>query len=452
MESESNINLENPDLDLVCTNPVKEESDMIETNCSSEVKPTQNEKLFTASFLILWQGQFISALGDVVYGIALGFWVLAVTGSTALMGSLMAASVLPGVLVSPFAGVFVDRIDRKRLLILMDFIRGLFMCLVSIAAFKGFLEIWMVFVAGVALSVCGAFFHPATNAIIPDIVPKSKLTNANSIFGMIFSGSNIIGSSLGGFIFQLVGAPIMFLFNGLSFIFSGSSISFVKIPKHVKAVKEQHFFTDMKDGFVFMWKFRGLRYMLIMASILNFFAYIAIVLFLPLFQRTEGLGPAKYGFAMAFFTGGMLLGMLITAIIHIPPIKRLLIYMGSSFISCICFIAFPQFHNFIIMCILLLAGGLLNAISNVFIMSSIQASTPENMRGKVFSLLSTVTQGLTPIAMAVGGVLAEFIPIKMVISLSFVIVFIIFVPFAFNMHFKRFINFDPKTQKLEDVL
>ncbi|EOC99754.1 MFS transporter [Caldisalinibacter kiritimatiensis] len=74
------------------------------------------ERLWTKDFFLLWQGQLVSALGDVVYSIALGFWVLKVTGSTALMGTLMAASVLPRVIISPFAGVFVDRSDRKKVL------------------------------------------------------------------------------------------------------------------------------------------------------------------------------------------------------------------------------------------------------------------------------------------------------------------------------------------------
>ena len=73
-------------------------------------------RLWNRGFLLLWQGQLVSSLGDVIYEIALGFWILAVTGSTAMMGSLMAASALPRILVAPFAGVLVDRSERKWLL------------------------------------------------------------------------------------------------------------------------------------------------------------------------------------------------------------------------------------------------------------------------------------------------------------------------------------------------
>jgi MFS family permease len=75
------------------------------------------ERLWTSGFVILWQSQLVSTVGDAIYGIALGFWVLSATGSTALMGALMAASTLPGVLIAPVAGVLIDRTAKKRLLI-----------------------------------------------------------------------------------------------------------------------------------------------------------------------------------------------------------------------------------------------------------------------------------------------------------------------------------------------
>ena len=258
------------------------------------------EKLWSSSFFILWQGQLVSTLGDAIYSIALGFWVLAVTGSTALMGTLMAASTLPGVLISPFAGVLIDRCNKKRLFILMDILRSI--CIVSLAAaaYRGFIAIWMVFVAGILLSVCGAVFSPGIQSTIPDLVPKSKIANANSVFSIVATGSNMLGSVAGGFLFQTLGAPLLFLINGLSFLFSGASLPFVKIPQNNQKEKS-HFFKDMGDGFTYMWRQKGLRIILIVAAMINFFSYIGIVLFLPLCQSTPSLGAGKYGIAMACF-------------------------------------------------------------------------------------------------------------------------------------------------------
>ena len=414
-------------------------------------KPQASEKLWTPNFFILWQGQFVSVLGDVVYSIALGFWVLSVTGSTALMGTLMAASTLPSVLISPFAGVIVDRSDRKKLLILMDVIRGATIVFLALAAYKGFIAIWMVFAAGIILGVCGAFFSPAVSSSIPDIVPTSRLMGANSMMGMVQSGSNILGSSAGGFLFQLLGAPFLFLFNGFSFVISAVLNLFIKIPD-IKRKTEQHFFADMKDGYKFIWEFRGLRHMLILLSVLNFISSVAIILFLPLFEKTESLGAGRYGLAMAFLTGGMLVAMVLTSVVKVPPSGRLAIFMVSAVLSSISFSVAALTGSFAVMCAIIFVGGFFMATINVFIHSTIQLTVPQEMRGKVFSLVGMVASSLTPFGMALGGVLGEFFPIRAVIFVCFLLVLMIFMPFGLIKSFKRFINFDPDRQTLQDIV
>jgi MFS transporter, DHA3 family, macrolide efflux protein len=412
---------------------------------------TIKEKLWTPNFLLLWQGQLVSVFGDAVYGLALGFWVLAVTGSTALMGMLMAASTLPSVLISPFAGVIVDRTDRKKLLILMDVIRGLTVVLLAIAAYRNALQIWMVFAAGIILGVGGAFFSPAVSSSIPDIIPQSKLVSANSVMGMLGTGSNIIGSSAGGFLLQVLGAPFLFLFNGLSFIFSAIMNIFIKIPK-IQRKTEQHFFADMKDGYKFIWHFKALRYLLFVSSAVNFIFFIAMVLFLPLFQQTESLGPGKYGLVMAFFTGGMFISMVVTSIIKIPSYKRMTIFMIGTFLMTIFFGVFALSSTFSLMAAMVFGGGFCMAIVNVFVHSTIQLTVPQEIRGKVFSLISMVCMSLTPFAMAIGGALGELFPLRSIIFTCFAILFIGFIPLGFVKSFKRFVNFNPEKETLEDIM
>lgn len=416
------------------------------------VNKETNQKLWTSSFVLLTQGQLVSSLGDVIYEVALGFWILAVTGSTALMGTLMAASVLPRVIVSPFAGVIVDRSDRRKLLILMDVIRGILIVFVGVAAYLKFIEVWMVFGAGIIMGICGAFFTPAVNSSMPDIVPQSKLMQANSIYGMTLSGSNIIGNSAGGFLYQLIGAPAMFLFNGLSYLFSSFCMVFMKLPRIDSQAKKQDFFDDMKQGFRFMWDFKALRNLMIILVFINFVANMAIVLFLPLFQRSTELGPGKYGVAMALLTGGMLAGMLFTSIVKIPPHRRAAAFMFSGMISMASGAAFPLAPNFSVMLILAFIAGALNAVINMFFSSTIQQTVPQDKRGKVFSLISALAQGLTPVAMAFGGVLAEFFPIKAIIAVCMSMALVLLIPYAFMKSFRRYINFNPETQTLNDIM
>ena len=412
----------------------------------------KKEKLWTWNFFLLWQGQLVSAFGDIAYSLALGFWIYAKTGSTAMMGTLMAVSMLPRLIISPFAGVWVDRADRKQIIVWMDFIRGIVVVLVAIAAITDLIQIWMVFAAGIILGICAAFFNPAVSSVIPDVVPSSKVMKANSAFSMIYSGSNILGNPIGGVVYQLLGAPIMFLFNGVSYIFSAATEVFIKVPKIKKEAVQLHFFEDMLLGFKFMWRFKGLRNLLMIAAVLNFFANTALVLMMPFFQMTKELGPGKYGFAIAMLTGGSFVGMLITSSVNIKPKHRYIVFILTGLVSSVFFTLFPLSNNLFIISTFLFVAGLLNAILNVLFQTTMQLTVPQDMRGKVFSLMGTLLMGLTPIGMALGGVAAEFIAVRYVMSMCFAVAAVSFIPFIFMPSFKRFINYNPEEQTLEDII
>jgi Arabinose efflux permease len=408
-------------------------------------KPTE-EKLWTKNFLILWQGQLVSTLGDAAYSIALGFWVLSVTGSTTLMGLLQAASTLPGILISPFTGVLIDRVSRKKLLVLMDLLRGAAIVLVGVAAFQGWLQIWMVFAAGVLLSLCGAAFRPGVMAAIPDLVPKQKLSNANSAFSVVGTGATMLGSVSGGFLFQILGAPLLFLFNGLSYLFSGFSILFMHFTKkEIKLDEDFRFMEDMNEGFRYIWKQKGLRDTILLAALTNFFSFIAIVLLLPLFQKTPSLGSGLYGAAMACYMGGCMAGFVVFSIVTIPARKNLMLFALANTVSSLSLIlGILYLNNHLLMMGLILTGGFFNSIINVIFMSTVQGATPSEMRGKVMAFMSMATQSLTPVAMALGGVLGGIFPIPTVIITSFSIVLFGMVPFYFRKSFGNFLKGEPE--------
>jgi len=421
------------------------------TNDPSSQMPVK-EKLWNRNFFILWQGQLVSALGDVIYSIALGFWILAKTGSTALMGALMAAASLPRVLASPFAGVLVDRGDRKRLLILTDTVRGLAVALVGVAALLEFVQVWMVFAAAIVIGLGGAFFNPAVASSLPDIIRRDKLVQANSVFHMIYTLSGLAGNSAGGILFKILGAPVMFLFNGISYLISALAILFVKIPK-IEAMKEHsNFFSDMKVGFAFVWRFIGLRHLLTFAAIVNFFASMGIMLILPLFERQRHLGPALYGLVMACFTGGLLAGLLFSSLVHIRPAQRFRLFAACGLVSSFTMILFPLFLYFPLMALLAFVCGVASALLNTFMASVIQLTVPQEMRGKVFGILGSISTGLMPLALVTGGVLAEFIPIRVLISASFAVTIFLYLPLFSSAAFRHTITFDPATQTTADLI
>jgi DHA3 family macrolide efflux protein-like MFS transporter len=406
-------------------------------------------KLWNLNFFLLWEGKFVSIMGDIAYEIALGFWILAVTGSTALMGTLMAATLLPRVLISPFAGVWVDRSDRKWVIVFMDLIRGVFIALVGVAAIIGIIQIWMVFAAGIILGLCGAFFGTAVGSSIPDIVPKTHIVKANSAFSLVSTGTGIVGNSASGFLYQLLGAPLMFLFNGISYIISGFSEIFVKIPRIRHKKEEFNFFDDLKSGFSYVWNEKGIKYLGFIAALLNFFAAMGIMLLLPLFQRTQHLGPGRYGILMGAFAGGAFLGFMLTSVVSIKSSKRFFVFFWCGIIFSAMLIFIPIYLYFPLMLALSIISGITNAILNALLSSILQLTVPQDKRGKIFGLLETGSQGLVPLSFAIGGILAEFIPLQLLISACFVVTLFGFIPMVFMPDIIRFINFDPEKEEPE---
>ncbi|MHB8085150.1 MAG: MFS transporter, partial [Dehalococcoidia bacterium] len=172
-------------------------------------------KLWNRDFLLLWQGQLISQVGQRAFGLAMLFYIKEATGSASLMGLMMMLSSLPGVLMGPLGGTFADNFSRKRILVYGDLINGLFV--LSLAALLFYMPqiigldvIWLFIVAMVG-AIIFAFFTPAVQASIPDLVPENKLDPANSLNQLALFVSLFIGQGLGGLLYSVTGAPMLFL-------------------------------------------------------------------------------------------------------------------------------------------------------------------------------------------------------------------------------------------------
>lgn len=410
----------------------------------------KKDRLWTSSFLFLWHGQLASAFGDRMYTIAIGFWVLAVSKSTALMGILMAIMGVPRIIVPPFAGMIMDRVNKKILLVLTNAIRGIFVIFIGIAILIGFVQVWMLFFAGLIINLCGALFNPVVKSSLPNIVHRSNLEKANSITDMIRAGMVIVGNFVGGLLIQLLGASQVFLLNGISYLISAATGLLIQMP-------EEELFSDpgktenVEDEIEYNERMRDLRYPLVISAVINFLGNIGLILFLPLFQRMK-MSHTGLDIVFGFVIGSLILGILFTCIVNIPPERRLLIFIGSNVISGVGYAAWPLVSQRPLLLGLIFIMGLFGAVYNVFITSNIQLIVPEKIRGQVFGLPGMVFPGLAPVAMAVAGILAEFISIKVLIFAAQMLILLLVIPMAKISSFKRFINFNPERETLMDIV
>lgn len=368
-------------------------------------KPT---KLWNKNFILLVQGRFVSLFGSILYSVALGFWVLDKTGSGALMGTIMAVSALPRILVSPFAGPFIDKWRKSRILVWTDLICGIAILASALIIYMDLLEVWMVFIVAFIIGTTSAFFNPASTAIVPELIPAEKITNAGSVNSMINSATEIFATPTGSFLYVFLGAPIIFLINGISYILSAISEMFIKTskPTDIKKDVEFSYWRDFKSGIKYAVSHTGLRNFFLLASFMNFMLTTAIISLMPYFQRTESLGVEKYGIVLSVMSIGMLLGGVLMSILKITDKNRFKIFFFSMTICLVC-LALSLMWGYWMITILFFIGGFLLVIVNIIIGAVMQLIVEPEQRGKFFAFASSISAALTPLGMAVGGVMSD---------------------------------------------
>lgn len=205
-------------------------------------------------FFLLWTGKIVSQIGDRFYGIALAWWLLEKTQSPMIMGFFMAASVLPGLAIGPFAGVFIDRWNRRNIIILADVLRGILVLMVAHLSYCNQLRVWQIFAAAVMISLASAFFDPTVQAVVPQIVPEEHISRANSLSQMVSSSSMVLGPVLGAVFVNYMGFTLVFLANGISYLLSAFFESFIHIPSaESMAVKDKNsILSELQQGLRFI--------------------------------------------------------------------------------------------------------------------------------------------------------------------------------------------------------
>ena len=380
-------------------------------------------RLWNRDFILLWQGQTVSQLGNQAFHIAMMSWLLRATGSASLMGLLMFTSLLPGVLLAPVGGTFADRHSRIRIALVCDLLAGAAVLSLAFVMFDPRVErlepaavrfvIQLMFGVSALVGILRAFFTPALSAAIPDLVPREKIPAANSLNQISVQSSNLLGQAIGGVLFQALGAAFLYLIDGLSFLFAGLCASLIRLPARAVAPKPaaarpfRQFLGETADGFRYLWKQTGLRDFTLIASLVNFLGMPILVLF-PFFVELYLLKDARwYGFLLAAIGAGSVAGFVLAGAKPLEGEQRRR-WISSAMVLAPLFFGVLGFvsNAWAALGVAFLGGAALGAI-NVYLMSMVQMATPDEVRGRVLSVIMTLSSGLMPIGMVLGGVVGD---------------------------------------------
>jgi len=379
----------------------------------------KKRNMFNRDFLLMWQGGFISFFGDIIYGLAISYWVLQTTGSTALMGTSAALASLPRVLISPFAGALADRLDRKNILALTNLLRGILMLIMAFLTFRNLLSVQFVMFSAFFISAAGVFAGPCIVSIVPDLVEKEDLVRANSIRSASFSVADLAGNGVGGFLISILGVPMLILLNAISFIYYYISLFFVKVPKRTLSVEhlKKNIWVDLKEGVIEFFQNIGLRNTMIGFMLANFFTAGMFSLSLAVFLQ-RGFTVEQYGILMSFLGLGAFMGMFAIAFLKVPIKHYIKIITGGFGFMGVCTVSLMFTHNFVLSCLLMCLGMIGNSMANAIMNSVFVLGVVPEKRGKLSGVMNTMSNSLTPVSSIMYGVLGEFISLSLLFGVG----------------------------------
>jgi DHA3 family macrolide efflux protein-like MFS transporter len=364
-------------------------------------------------FSIVWLGQLVSVAGSGMTRFALTLWVYEQTGSATALAVVAIFSFAPAVVLSPIAGVIVDRVSRKKVMIASDFAAGLSTVALLILYSTGHLQIWHLWVAGFFASAFESFQFPAYSAAITTMIEKKHFTRANSMLSMVDSASIIIAPAAAGALYYTLGINGIMLIDIATFVFAIGMLLLVVIPNPVQtAVGRASRGSLLKEtafGFRYIYSKPSLLGLLLIFFAINLTFGLAMILLAPMILARTGNNAIVLGTAeMIFGIGGVVGGLVVAAWGGFK--KRIHgVLLGMIFGSLFGLIVIGLGQSlllwavgaFLLMFFMPLVNGSSQAIW--------QAKVQPDIQGKVFATRRLIAQISAPAAMILGGRLADVV-------------------------------------------
>jgi MFS family permease len=410
-------------------------------------------KLFNRDFLLLWQGQSISRLGIQAFAIAMLFWIKHATDSATAMGVLMMLSNLPAVILGPIGGTLADRYSRRAIILASETLNGVAVLSLAVLMFSApdatdIILIWL-FIVSLFGAIVSSFFNPAMSAAIPDLVPADRVNAANSLSQSAAQIAVFIGQGIGGTLFRLLGAPILFLINGLTYLYSAACVWLIRIPQTIPPRpgdgREQFaiFKNDLRAGLRYVWSTRGLRELVILSALLNFFSAPIIVLLPFYIEDTLKVSVDWYGAMLAVYGIGSVIGYGLGAL-KLAGRARSRVMIALILVEALGYSLLGWARDPISALALALIGGGVGGLVGILITTLLQITTPGEIRGRVFGFLATIAGSITPIAMGLTGIIADALDqnIPLIYASCGAILFAVSALIASRREFRMFLAFE----------
>ncbi|MCC7317165.1 MAG: MFS transporter [Bacteroidales bacterium] len=374
--------------------------------------------LQSRNFRLFFYAGMVSLMGTWIQNLALGWLVYRLTDSAFYLGLVGFAGQIPALILTPIAGVYADRLNRRNILMLTQFIPMVLAFLLSILVFTDTISITLILIVVVINGLALSFDTPFRHAFLLEMIGDRKLiTNAVALNSTLVNTARFIGPTLGGILIALFGEAYCFLINGFSFMAMLAALTMMHVPRFVKKVSERSVLADLKVGFKYTWNYFPARYMILLVMVTSIFG-LPFQAFLPVFARDILHGDSR---TLGFLTGAVGAGALTGAfylamregVSKIPSIIRF-----SAFVFAIGLFIFSV-SNVVWLSVLILYFSGFGMITQFSATNTLlQTVVDEDKRGRVLAFYSMSFMGFTPIGSLMLGTMSDFLGVPLTFSIA----------------------------------
>ena len=389
------------------------------------------------NYVLVVLGRFVSSFGTLLQNFALSLYVLEKTGSALLFSSVIAVSLIPRFFLMPIAGVITDKFSRKKMIVNMDILSGVFVLAISVLfLLKGELSLGVIYIIVITLNSINVFFEPSMNSIMPDIIEKDKLADANSLMEMSGAIISLTAPIVAGLLYSTLGIYVILAINAVSFLLSAFSEAFIKIEKESLIEKEEkeNFIATFVSGLKYLKTMPEFLIVIGVAVIANFALGPIFSVALPVVILNDfGLSETVYGVIASLMTAGMMIGPLFASGIIKKYHYSKLVTVILSLSGILCFMIavssikgiFPNiYYNTLIMVVLINILMIIIIWVNLALATARQRIVPGNLQGRVYSVIGMLAMIAMPLGQITMGSLLDVTESYIIIGIFAVLILI----------------------------
>jgi MFS family permease len=387
--------------------------------------PVILQPLRLRDFRLVFTGESISLLGDQFHFVALAFLTLQLTGLGLALGTVLMTAAIPRAAFMLVGGAMSDRISPRTLMLASNAVRGLVVAVIATLVLTDSVQLWQLYVLALVFGTVDAFFHPALNTIVPMLVSERQLSPANALVQIMQQLSGLVGPAAAGVLVAAVHSGPAFAIDAASFAVATTTLLMVHGGRRAAPVRPGEgaepadgLLANIGTGIAYVWRDSAVRSLILLVAAINLAFTGPLLVGLPYLAnvRFEG-GAAAFGIIISAFGAGALGGAVLAGSLrHVPRLGLITLVIAAAMGIGLALIG--NVPNVILAAASMGAIGLGAGFLNVRVVAWLQARTPEELRGRVMSLLLLGAIGLAPISLAFSGAIIDFGAVSLMFAVA----------------------------------